>query len=139
MRGCPDKRVGDRAPAIRHPKPDGFIQMNEARLSLETSNKLYYKIGEVSEITDLPTHVLRFWENEFRRIHPMRTPAGQRLYRKKDIELILTIKELLYERKFTIEGAKRHLKATGPAAASPDEDMLVQIRAELRRIRDLLS
>ena len=73
-------------------------------------DKFYFKIGEVAALLDLPTHVLRFWESEFTRIKPKRTSAGQRLYRKKDVELILEIKHLLHEKKFTIPGAKKFLK-----------------------------
>ncbi|MEJ2040744.1 MAG: MerR family transcriptional regulator, partial [Desulfosarcinaceae bacterium] len=60
-------------------------------------DKLYFRIGEVSRIAGVPASVLRFWESAFRRIKPQRTKAGQRLYRKSDVELILTIKNLLYE------------------------------------------
>jgi len=74
-------------------------------------DKLYFKIGEVSSITELPSYVLRFWETEFKRIRPKRTSSGQRLYRKRDVELILKIKYLLYEKKYTIQGAKQHLKS----------------------------
>ena len=65
--------------------------------SVVTPDKFYFKIGEVAELLDLPTHVLRFWESEFKRIKPKRTSAGQRLYRRKDVELIVEIKYLLYE------------------------------------------
>ena len=58
----------------------------------ELPDKLFFKIGEVSEISGIPTHVLRFWEAEFKQIRPKRTPSGQRMYRKKDVELILKIK-----------------------------------------------
>ena len=72
----------------------------------ELPDKLYFKVGEVSSIVGVPAYVLRFWESEFKKINPKRTSSGQRLYRKKDVELILWIKHLLYEKKFTIEGAK---------------------------------
>ena len=106
----------------------------------EIPDKLYFKVGEVSEITNIPTYVLRFWETEFKRINPKRTPAGQRLYRKNDIELILKIKHLLYEKKFTIEGAKRYLKTTPPKEPSPSTPkLLIEIRKELEAIRNLLN
>ena len=63
-------------------------------------DKLYFKIGEVSRIAEVPTHVLRFWESEFPKIAPKRTPSGQRLYTRKDVERVLTIKDLLYRRRF---------------------------------------
>ena len=73
-------------------------------------DKLYYKIGEVSEITGVEPYVLRYWESEFRIVNPTRTNSKQRLYRKKDLELILEIKKLLYEERFTIAGAKKKLQ-----------------------------
>ncbi|MBW2567879.1 MAG: MerR family transcriptional regulator [Deltaproteobacteria bacterium] len=104
------------------------------------SDKLYFKIGEVSEISGLPTYVLRFWETEFKKINPKRTSSGQRLYRKKDVELILQIKELLYEKKFTIQGAKQHLNSTTPEKKEKKStNILDDIRIELKSIKDLLA
>jgi DNA-binding transcriptional MerR regulator len=71
--------------------------------------KLYYSIGEVSRITDLEPHVLRYWESEFPKLRPQKNKAGNRTYRIKDIQLIFQIKKLLYEDRFTIEGAKQRL------------------------------
>lgn len=71
--------------------------------------KLYYSIGDVSQIAGVEPHVLRYWESEFKHIHPNKGESGRRRYRKKDIESVLTIKHLLYEKKFTIAGAKQHL------------------------------
>ena len=73
-------------------------------------NKLYYSIGEVSEITGLKQYVLRYWETEFSQLSPSKNRAGNRNYKEFDVNLILEIKELLYKRKFTIKGAKQHLK-----------------------------
>jgi len=72
--------------------------------------KLYYSIGEVSEITGLKQYVLRYWESEFTQLNPSKNSAGNRNYRKSDIDLINEIKDLLYDRRFTIKGAKQHLK-----------------------------
>ncbi|MEA3231126.1 MAG: MerR family transcriptional regulator [Thermodesulfobacteriota bacterium] len=105
-------------------------------------DKLYFKIGEVSKIADLPTHVLRFWETEFGRIKPKRSPSGQRLYRRQDVELILKIKNLLYEKKYTIRGASKHLRGKDTPEATEAEvpaDLLKNIRRELESIRDLVS
>ncbi|MCD6184960.1 MAG: MerR family transcriptional regulator [Deltaproteobacteria bacterium] len=77
----------------------------------ELPNKFYFKVGEVSELADVPASVLRFWETEFKKIKPKRTPSGQRLYRKEDLALILKIKHLLYKKKFTIQGARQYLKS----------------------------
>ena len=106
-------------------------------------DKFYFKIGEVSDIADVPPYVLRFWETEFKQIKPKRTDAGQRLYRKQDVLLVLRIKHLLYDRKFTIEGARQHLKKQSgvtpeavTVATLPD---IAEIRAELIRIRELID
>ncbi len=72
--------------------------------------KLYYSIGEVSELTDLKSYVLRYWETEFTQLKPPKNRAGNRTYRQKDINLILQIKDLLYNKKFTIDGARVVLK-----------------------------
>ena len=74
-------------------------------------NKLYFKIGEVSTITGVEPYVLRYWESEFKAIKPSRTQSKQRIYRRKDVELILEIKKILYEEKFTIAGARKRLQA----------------------------
>ena len=68
--------------------------------------KLYYSIGEVSEMTGLKSYVLRYWETEFSQLKPPKNRAGNRTYRQKDIEVILNIKDLLYKKKFTIDGAR---------------------------------
>ena len=73
--------------------------------------KIYYKIGEVSELTDLPPHVIRFWEKEFPQLSPRKTSSGHRIYSQKDIQTIMLIKELLYENKFTIKGAKELIES----------------------------
>ncbi len=102
----------------------------------EIPDKFYFKIGEVGAITGLPTYVLRFWETEFKQIRPKRASSGQRLYRKKDVALILEIKHLLYDRKFTIQGAKQSL---GGRQLPPPPPTLAEIREELKAIRKLLE
>ena len=106
-------------------------------------DKFYFKIGEVSDIVGVPPYVLRFWETEFKQIKPKRTDAGQRMYRQQDVALVLRIKQLLYERKFTIEGARQHLKRkpTRPIRShpAPPAANLGEIKAELIRIRDLID
>ncbi len=76
----------------------------------EAIKKLYYSIGEVSDATDLKQYVLRYWESEFPQLSPAKNRAGNRTYREKDIELVNFIKTLLYEKKYTIEGARQKLK-----------------------------
>lgn len=73
-------------------------------------DKLFYSIGDVSQITKIKPHVLRYWESEFKILNLEKSKSGERIYRKKDIELILKIKYLLYEERYTIEGAKRRLQ-----------------------------
>lgn len=111
--------------------------------AVDIPDKFYFKIGEVSDIAGVPPYVLRFWETEFKQIKPKRTDAGQRLYRKQDVVRVLTIKYLLYDRKFTIEGARQHMKRKPDTAAEPlPVDVLpdlADIRAELIRIRELID
>jgi DNA-binding transcriptional MerR regulator len=103
-------------------------------------DKLYFKIGEVSDITNVPTYVLRFWESEFKRISPKRTSSGQRLYRRRDVELIIKIKDLLYNKKFTIQGAKRYLiNKQSDSGSEINGSILDEIRIELQQIKNLLD
>lgn len=106
-------------------------------------DKLYFKIGEVSALVGVPAYVLRFWETEFRQIIPRRTESGQRLYRRQDVVAILRVKELLHDRRYTIEGARQHLKkdshrsATGQKKDFPTG--ISDIRDELIGLRDLID
>lgn len=79
-------------------------------MTVAIPEKQYFKIGEVSEILDVEPYVLRYWESEFKLLKPTRTRARQRLYHKRDLELLLEIKHLLYDEKFTIAGAKKRLQ-----------------------------
>src|SRR5271166_1078622 len=81
----------------------------------EIPDKLYFKIGEVSELLGVEPYVLRYWETEFAVLSPKKSGTGHRLYRRKDVELLLRIKHLLYEKKFTIEGARLALHAESRA------------------------
>jgi DNA-binding transcriptional MerR regulator len=110
--------------------------------------KLYYKIGEVSEITGIEPYVLRYWESEFKIVSPSRTSSKQRLYRKKDLELILEIKKLLYEEKFTIAGAKKRLQKTRGLKEQqmklelPEKryrEALLRVKKDLEELHGLLS
>lgn len=102
-------------------------------------DKLYFKIGEVSRIAEVPTHVLRFWESEFPKIAPKRTASGQRLYTRKEVELVLAIKDLLYRRRFTIKGARRHLRAGGGEETAEPHRLLEEVRSELEQLRRFLD
>ena len=92
-------------------------------MHVELPDKLYFKIGEVGDIVGVKQHVLRYWESEFPSIRPQKSKTNQRLYRRKDVEAVLAIKHLLYDRKFTIEGAKQYLKEEGVSASLPPVDV----------------
>ena len=81
--------------------------------SPEIPDKLYFKIGEVSDLLGVEPYVLRYWETEFSVLSPKKSGTGHRLYRRKDVELLLRIKHLLYEKRFTIEGARKYLESRG--------------------------
>jgi len=134
---------------------------------VEIPDKLYFRIGEVSRLTGVKPSVLRFWESEFPQLHPKKSGSNQRLYRRKDIETILEIKRLLWEKRFTIQGARaalaeqrqaRREQRTAPSPAAPaappvhllqrhlfapDPEraaaILDRVRQELKAILDLLS
>lgn len=76
-------------------------------------DKLYFRIGEVSRLAGIKPYVLRFWETEFSGLGPKKSGTGHRLYRRKDVELVLEIKHLLYEKRYTIEGARKYLETRG--------------------------
>src|ERR1043165_314931 len=82
--------------------------------SPEIPDKLYFRIGEVSALLGVETYVLRYWETEFPSLAPKKSGTGHRLYRRKDVELLLRIKHLLYEKRFTIEGARQSLQSESP-------------------------
>lgn len=83
---------------------------SQVTLPLDIPEKLYFKIGEVARITGLKPYVLRYWETEFPTIRPTKSKTNQRVYQRRDIETILLIKKLLYDEKFTIEGARARIK-----------------------------
>lgn len=82
----------------------------------EVPEKVYYRIGEVARLTGVKPYVLRYWESEFRAIRPAKSLNGQRLYQRRDIDVLLEIKRLLYDEKYTIPGAKKQLRALAPPA-----------------------
>jgi DNA-binding transcriptional MerR regulator len=123
----------------------------------EIPDKLYFRIGEVARLAGIKPYVLRFWETEFPNLGPKKSGSGHRLYRRKDVEMVLEIKRLLYEQRFTIEGARKHLEGKPKAealraAAKPvrharrqkdlfdgSDPMLDSVRKELREILRLLK
>jgi DNA-binding transcriptional MerR regulator len=118
-------------------------------------NKLFFKIGEVCEITDTQPYVLRYWESEFPALAPAKNSSGQRIYRRRDIETVLRIKQLLYDEGFTIAGAKKRLEAElagrsdtpqtpvpTPAQADAEDrsrSALLEVREQLREILTLFD
>jgi DNA-binding transcriptional MerR regulator len=107
----------------------------------DTAEKLYYRIGEVEQITAVPAYVLRYWESEFKLLRPKKNPAGQRLYRPRDLELVQRIKSLLYDERLTLEGAKKRLLAESRKSGQQLELGLRETHyaAALRRVRDRLT
>ena len=111
-------------------------------------DKLYFKIGEVAKMADVPTHVLRYWESEFSGINPKRANSKQRLYRRQDVELILNIKTMLHEHGYTIAGARKLLESgANPAQATVEvqpmptkvSNTLQTIKQELKELQNLLT
>jgi DNA-binding transcriptional MerR regulator len=109
--------------------------------------KLYYKIGEVSRIAGVEPYVLRYWESEFRIVNPERSRSKQRLYTRKDLEMIMEIKRLLYDERYTIEGAKKRLMGRDKGQArqlsmgfqeSRYRELLIETREELKALKRIL-
>jgi DNA-binding transcriptional MerR regulator len=150
---------GDRTRSQRRRKTRGTspspVKDAPSQGELLPDGKLYYRIGEVAKITGVKPHVLRYWETEFRWMAPPKSRSKQRLYRRKDIEMILVIKRLLYEERYTIAGARQQLRelglakalesATEPAATeraarveatpAPGADAIAELQSGYRRIR----
>jgi DNA-binding transcriptional MerR regulator len=109
------------------------------------SDKLYFKIGEVSKIVGVKPYVLRYWETEFSVIKPGKTRSKHRLYRRKDVDTLLRIKDLLHGRRYTIEGARKALKGeaekstAAPKGATAELQKLRKIRDELVDLREKLA
>ncbi len=125
----------------------------------EIPDKLYFKIGEVAQIVGVKPHVLRYWESEFPAVRPAKSQGNQRLYRKSQIEQLVQLKDLLHRQGFTLTGAKKQLQTKktettpfdppqkDPGQALPlfskdsetNRDLLVQVRNDLRRLRQSLD
>ena len=107
--------------------------------------KAYFRIGEVSKILSVEPYVIRYWETEFKTINPVRTKTAQRLYRKKDVQELLTIKNLLYAQRFTIDGAKKQLHRMRVSEEPEEKDngknrmFLIRIKQELQEIKQIVS
>ncbi|HEV8642560.1 MAG TPA: MerR family transcriptional regulator [Methylomirabilota bacterium] len=109
-------------------------------MTAEPAEKLYYRIGEVEAMTGVPAYVLRYWESEFKLLRPKKNPAGQRIYRRRDVDMIMRIKTLLYDDRLTLEGAKKRLLAESRKAEQLQLGLReVSYANALRRIRDRLT
>jgi len=108
-------------------------------------DKLYFRIGEVAKLADLEPYVLRFWESEFPALRPGKSSTGQRLYRRREVELILKVKQLLYEQGFTIAGARKQLKMNGGKKGAQPELMFgsgnkkLSVEGVRREVAEILS
>ena len=105
-------------------------------MALKKVKKLYYSIGDVSEMTNLKQYVLRYWETEFSILNPSKNTAGNRTYKDIDIKVIREIQNLLYKRKFTIKGAKQYLK--DKYSTKNQIDNIISIQSENQLDKDLL-
>lgn len=110
------------------------------------ARKVYYAIGEVCDLVGLKPHVLRYWETQFDVLRPTKNRAGNRVFRAKDIELVLLVKHLLYDKKYTIEGAKQRLAEMKRAGELEEErqdilepEFLAGMKAELEELRSVLT
>ena len=119
-------------------------------MQIKQIKKLYYSIGDVSEMTALKQYVLRYWETEFSMLSPEKNKAGNRRYRKEDIKVIRHIKELLYDKKFTIRGAKQYLKdyyrnqdgnsnIVAISSQTVDREFLIDLKEKLEETLRLLT
>ena len=138
------KRKGSASKPSSRPKAAAASQPKKGRAGQEEGliataldslpeGKLYYRIGEVAQITDVKPHVLRYWETEFRWMAPPKSRSKQRLYRRKDIEMILAIKRLLYEERYTIAGARQQLRELGLGKGAETRDGSEKADKKVRR------
>jgi DNA-binding transcriptional MerR regulator len=109
-------------------------------LPTDVPDRLYFRIGDVSAITGVPPYVLRYWESEFPALQPRKSGGGQRLYRKRDVVLLLEIKKLLYQERYTVAGARKRLAEREERARRTEmRTTLQKVRAELEGIIRKLS
>jgi len=106
-------------------------------------DKLYFKIGEVASLLKLKTHVLRYWETEFPVLQPIKSRSNQRLYRRRDVETALLIKDLLYQQGFTIAGARKKIQSDKQLGlplciSQPPAEILAEVKSDLQQLRSYL-
>jgi DNA-binding transcriptional MerR regulator len=115
---------GAAAPARERQQPSVAVET-----ATEVPDRLYFRIGEVSDITGVPPYVLRYWESEFPALQPKKSGGGQRLYRKRDVVMVLEIKKLLYQERYTVAGARRRL------AEREERARRLELRAAVQHLR----
>jgi DNA-binding transcriptional MerR regulator len=141
-------------PTAKGGRADGAGQVHGKSIPpSDIPDKLYFKIGEVAKLCGIQTYVLRFWESEFPQLHPTKSGTGQRLYRKRDVEMALKVRRLLYDEGYTIPGARQAFQMEARSRGSePEAQMelsvapnpsapikLHKLKAELREILGMLS
>lgn len=133
---------GELGSLMAQPQP-ARRKMQSVKTPVSIPDKLYFRIGDVARLCNLPAYVLRFWETEFPQLRPHKGGSGQRLYRKRDVEIVLEIKRLLYDEGFTIAGARKSLaeKRTALTAADPQHGALESGAAPhpMRRKTDFIT
>jgi DNA-binding transcriptional MerR regulator len=121
---------------------------NQPDAQVQLPDKLYFKIGEVADLVGVKPYVLRYWESEFSILKPTKTKSKHRLYRRKDVETLLQIKQLLHNERFTIEGARKRIKslpkedrrqAELPLADRTYRSVLVRIKKDIEALHRMLS
>jgi DNA-binding transcriptional MerR regulator len=127
-------------------KRSGLLRGGEGGGERAVAQREYYSIGEVCDLVGLKSHVLRYWESQFPELNPSKNRSGNRVYQRKEIRLILLVKELLYQDKYTIEGARQKLETLrkggelhGEAARRLGEGMAREVRAELEEVLRILT
>jgi DNA-binding transcriptional MerR regulator len=114
-------------------------KMHSAKTPVSIPDKLYFRIGDVASLCSLPAYVLRFWETEFPQLKPHKGGSGQRLYRKRDVEMVLAIKHLLYDEGFTIAGARRSLAEKRATLSVVDSHGQAEPPHPMRRKSDMVT
>lgn len=104
-----------------------------------STDRLFYKIGEVSEIASIESHVLRYWESEFSFLKPRKNKTGQRVYTRKDLEIVLQIKNLLYKEKYTIAGVKKKFGTSSLRKNAVSMHTIHEVKKKLKEILDTLN
>jgi DNA-binding transcriptional MerR regulator len=135
----------DAAGELSQPRAPGTLADAEARLR-SVARKEYYSIGEVCELVDLKPHVLRYWETQFPPLNPSKNRSGNRFYQREEIRLVLLVRHLLYEEKYTIDGARQKLEQLRQGGelserrrTAADRELLAQLRGDLHRLLDVLT